>query len=145
MSVAVARLHPNPENATIKELRVAIDAAPDKRSYIRLNAIRSLLMGISRATLCQQFCRTDGMARWWIELFNRGGIGRTHHFDPPKPQTQSQTGARARSAGLDAGKSRGCACSLISVKSGTQKSQARPNNIAFSFGLVLFAGRTEIV
>jgi transposase len=32
------------------------------------------LLGIPRATLCQQFCRTDRMVRLWIELFNRGGI-----------------------------------------------------------------------
>jgi transposase len=67
-------LQPNPENATLDELRVAMDAAPNKRSYVRLNAMRSLLLGIPRATLCQQFCRTDRMLRLWIELFNRGGI-----------------------------------------------------------------------
>ena len=67
-------LHPNPENATLDELRVAMDAAPNKRSYVRLNAIRSLLLGITRATVCQQFCRTDRMMRLWIELFNRGGL-----------------------------------------------------------------------
>jgi transposase len=67
-------LHPNAENATAEELRVAMEAAPNKRSYIRLNAIRSLLLGISRATICQQFARTDRMVRLWIELFNRGGI-----------------------------------------------------------------------
>jgi transposase len=67
-------LHPNPENATLDELRVAMDAAPNKRSYVRLNAMRSLLLGIPRATLCRQFCRTDRMMRLWIELFNRGGI-----------------------------------------------------------------------
>jgi transposase len=67
-------LHPQPENATPEELRVAMEAAPNKRSYIRLNAIRSLLLGISRATVCQQFCRTERMVRLWIELFNRGGI-----------------------------------------------------------------------
>jgi putative transposase len=67
-------LEPNPENATPEELRVAMEAAPNKRSYVRLNAIRSLLLGISRATLCQQFCRTDRMVRLWIECFNRGGI-----------------------------------------------------------------------
>jgi transposase len=67
-------LHPNAENATQEELQVAMEAAPNKRSYVRLNAIRSLLMGIPRATLCQQFCRTDRMVRLWIELFNRGGI-----------------------------------------------------------------------
>ena len=53
---------------------MAMEAAPNKRSYIRLNAIRSLLLGITRATICQQFCRTDRMVRLWIELFNRGGI-----------------------------------------------------------------------
>jgi len=46
-------LHPNPENATLDELHVAMEAAPNKRSYVRLNAIRSLLMGISQSTLCQ--------------------------------------------------------------------------------------------
>ena len=67
-------LHPDGENATLEELRVAMDAAPNKRSYIRLNAIRSLLLGVPRATLCQQFCRTDRMLRLWIEMYNRGGI-----------------------------------------------------------------------
>jgi transposase len=67
-------LKPNPENATPEQLRVAMEAAPNKRSYIRLNAVRSLLLGISRATVCQQFCRTERMVRLWIELFNRGGI-----------------------------------------------------------------------
>ena len=51
-----------------------MEAAPNKRSYIRLAALRSLLLGIARATVCQQFCRTDRMVRLWIELFNRGGI-----------------------------------------------------------------------
>jgi transposase len=51
-----------------------METAPNKRSYIRLNAIRSLLLGMERTTICQQFCRTDRMVRLWIELFNRGGI-----------------------------------------------------------------------
>lgn len=67
-------LEPNAENATPEALKVAMEAAPNKRSYIRLNAIRSLLLGIARTTVCQQFCRTDRMVRLWIELFNRGGI-----------------------------------------------------------------------
>lgn len=53
---------------------MAMEAAPTKRSYIRLAAIRSLLLGVGRDTVCQQFCRTDRMVRLWIELFNRGGI-----------------------------------------------------------------------
>lgn len=51
-----------------------MEAAPNKRSYIRLNAIRSLLLGFPRATVCQLFCRSDRMVRAWIELFNRSGI-----------------------------------------------------------------------
>jgi transposase len=51
-----------------------MDAAPNKRSYIRLAAIRALLMGIGRENVCQMFFRTDRMVRLWIEQFNRGGI-----------------------------------------------------------------------
>lgn len=51
-----------------------MEAAPNKRSYVRLNALRSLLMGIARATVCQQFGRTDRLVRLWIERFHRGGI-----------------------------------------------------------------------
>lgn len=50
-----APVHPNAENATLDELKVAMKAAPNRRSYLRLNAIRSLLLGITRATVCQQF------------------------------------------------------------------------------------------
>lgn len=67
-------LHPNAENATLDKLKVAMDAAPNKRSYIRLNAIRSLLLGIARSIICEQFCRTDRMVRLRIDMFNRGGI-----------------------------------------------------------------------
>jgi transposase len=65
---------PNPENATLEELRVAMEASPTKRGYIRLNAIRLLLTGTPRATVGQIFCRSDRMVRLWIEQFNRGGI-----------------------------------------------------------------------
>lgn len=67
-------LHPNPENATVEELQVAMDAAPNKRSYVRLAAMRSLLLGYHRKDVCLIHARTDRMVRLWIELFNRGGI-----------------------------------------------------------------------
>jgi len=67
-------LYPNPENATLEELRVAMDAAPNKRSYVRLSALRTLLLGHERKTVCAIFDRTDRMIRLWIELFNRGGV-----------------------------------------------------------------------
>ena len=70
----VIEAHPNWENATPEELRVAMEAAPNKRSYIRLAAIRALLLGHERTVVCKLYDRTDRMVRLWIELFNRGGI-----------------------------------------------------------------------
>ena len=69
-----AELQPNPENATPDELRVAMEAAPNKRSYVRLAALRALLLGYSRAQVCELHDRTDRMVRLWVECFNRGGI-----------------------------------------------------------------------
>ena len=65
---------PNAENATLEELRVAMEAAPNRRSYIRLAVIRSLLMGLERSVVAEQFCRTDRVVRLWIAMFNIGGI-----------------------------------------------------------------------
>jgi transposase len=67
-------VQPNPENATPDELRVAMEASPTKRGYVRLQAMRALLLGYSRAQVCQLTGRSDRMVRLWIELFNRGGI-----------------------------------------------------------------------
>ena len=53
---------------------MAMEAAPNRRSYIRLAVIRSLLMGLERSVVAQQFCRTDRGVRLWIEMFNVGGI-----------------------------------------------------------------------
>lgn len=67
-------LEPNAENATTEELRVAMEASPTKRGYIRLAAIHSLLTGVSRETVCKIFFRSDRMVRLWIQRFNGGGI-----------------------------------------------------------------------
>jgi transposase len=80
-------LHPNPENATLDELSVAMEAAPTKRSYIRLAAIRALLKGYERRHVCDLFDRSDRMVRLWIELFNRAGIdGLTTKTRPGRPR-----------------------------------------------------------
>jgi len=67
-------IEPNGENATVEEIEAAMEAAPNKRSYIRLGAMRLLLKGTSRAAVCGIYNRTDRMMRLWIEMFNRGGI-----------------------------------------------------------------------
>ncbi len=51
-----------------------MEAAPTKRSYIRLAVIRALLLGFSRPQVCELFHRSDRWVRLWIECFNRGGI-----------------------------------------------------------------------
>jgi hypothetical protein len=51
-----------------------MEAAPNKRSYVRLAAMRALLKGYERREVCDLYDRTDRLVRLWIELFNRGGI-----------------------------------------------------------------------
>lgn len=67
-------IKPNAENATLEELQVAMEASPTKRGFIRLAVMRSLLLGVERSLLCQQFCCTDRVVRLWITVYNRGGI-----------------------------------------------------------------------
>lgn len=67
-------LHPNAENASEAELLAAMEAAPNKRSYIRLAAVRALLHGLPRQQVCLLYHRSDRMVRLWITNFNSGGI-----------------------------------------------------------------------
>lgn len=67
-------VEPNAENATEAELLVAMEAAPNKRSYRRLAAIRALCKGYSREQVGELFGRGERMVRLWILLFNAGGM-----------------------------------------------------------------------
>ena len=51
------------DNATLEQLQAAMEAAPNKRSYIRLAAMRCLLRGLSRQDVSGTFCRSDRMVR----------------------------------------------------------------------------------
>jgi transposase len=51
-----------------------MEAAPNKRSYRRLAAMRALLRGWPRAEVAQVFGRSERMVRLWILAFNSGGI-----------------------------------------------------------------------
>ena len=74
MGLRHREVEPNAENATLEEMRVAMEASPNRRSYIRRAVMRSLLMGLERGIVAQQFCRSDRVVRLWIALFNLGGI-----------------------------------------------------------------------
>jgi len=67
-------IEPNAENATLEELKVAMEASPTRRGFIRLAVIRSLVLGVKRSTVCEQFCRSDRVVRLWIHIYNEGGI-----------------------------------------------------------------------
>lgn len=65
---------PCEENATLDELMLAMEGAPNRRSFVRITVVRSLLMGVDRQTLCSMFGRSDRMIRMWVALYNRGGV-----------------------------------------------------------------------
>ena len=47
-----------------------MEAAANKRSYIRLGAIRLLLKAMNRTDVCMSYNRSDRIVRLWIEMFN---------------------------------------------------------------------------
>lgn len=51
-----------------------MEAAPNKRSFRRLAAIRALLLGFERAQVAKLFARSERMVRLWVLMFNEGGI-----------------------------------------------------------------------
>jgi transposase len=67
-------LEPNAENASEAELLAAMEAAPNKRSYRRLAAVRALCKGFTRLEVAELFGCSERMVRLWVVMFNRGGI-----------------------------------------------------------------------
>jgi len=68
------RIEPEGDNCTKNELEAAMEATPSKTAYVRLQVIRSLLLGISRENVVAQFCVSDRRVRDWIHRFNESGI-----------------------------------------------------------------------
>jgi len=62
------------DNATLEQLQAAMEAAPNKRSYVRQAAMRCLLRGMNRQDVCETFCRSERMVRLWIIKYNHGDI-----------------------------------------------------------------------
>ena len=87
-------VEPNAENAPDEELLVAMEAAPNKRSYRRLAALRALPKGYTRDQVSDLVGRCEPMVRLWIEMFNAGGIDRLHQ-DARRPSAQSEARAAA--------------------------------------------------
>ena len=62
------------ENDTEEELRVAMEAAPNRRSYVRVAVIRAIYLGLDRESVCRLYNRSDRTVCPWINRFNEGGI-----------------------------------------------------------------------
>jgi transposase len=67
-------LEPNPDNGSLEEFDSAIKCARKEKEYVRLRAIRSLLLGIDRETVSLIFNVSDRSIQFWIHRFNESGI-----------------------------------------------------------------------
>lgn len=66
-------LIPNPENATIEELK-QVSRVGSSETATRCTAIQMLLAGADRELVCKALLITDRALRKWINLFNQSGI-----------------------------------------------------------------------
>jgi transposase len=64
---------PNPENATLQELKIAGKVGTFETN-VRCNAIQMLIVGISREQICGALQITERSLRSWIGLFNAYGV-----------------------------------------------------------------------
>ena len=65
---------PNAENCTLAELDTAAQAAPSKRSHVRMIAIKALLLGISHDQVAAIYSISRRTLSRWINRFNDRGI-----------------------------------------------------------------------
>ena len=65
---------PNAENCSLEELETAGRAAPTNRSFVRLMAIRALLLGIAREQVAALSLVTLRTLLNWVKKFNEQGI-----------------------------------------------------------------------
>ena len=66
-------LIPNPENATIEELKY-VSRVGSNETALRCTALQMLLAGASRDLVCSALVVTNRALRKWINRFNRCGV-----------------------------------------------------------------------
>lgn len=65
---------PNPENGTCAQVETAMKATSEKRHFIRLQAIRLLLLKQKPSDVANTVMRTERTIRNWISFWNYGGL-----------------------------------------------------------------------
>jgi len=71
--MARPRIHPNPENGTLEELKETSRVGSNETS-LRCTAMQFLLTGVPRENVCQALLVTDRALRKWIKAFNDKGV-----------------------------------------------------------------------
>lgn len=72
--MARRRLQPNGENCSLAELEIAVSCAPSRQSHIRLQAIRSLLLGVVPDIVAELALVEPRTLVEWVRKFNAAGI-----------------------------------------------------------------------
>ena len=79
---------PNAENCTLEELETAANATPSRRSYVRMMAIKAMILGVSHEQVAELFAVNRDTVSRWVRCFNQRGIDglieRPHRGRPPK-------------------------------------------------------------
>jgi transposase len=65
---------PNAQNCSLAELETAAGATPNRASYDRLTAIRSILLGVEHAVAARLVMVSSRTLSGWIRRFNASGI-----------------------------------------------------------------------
>ncbi len=76
LSVGMCRQRnmPNPENCALAELETAAKASSVQRSYVRLMAIKALIMGLPHKQVAALFGVNEDSVSRWVRRFNQRGI-----------------------------------------------------------------------
>lgn len=101
---------PNAENCTSRELETAMRATPKQRSFIRMQAIRALIVGFDHHSVATLFQVHRDTITHWIRRFNEGGIdglierprsGRPRKISPEQSEQYRQLVEQPQRAGVD--------------------------------------------
>jgi transposase len=100
---------PNPENCSLAELETAMKATPHQRSFVRLQALRALLLGFDHDSVAKLYNVTRDTIVHWIGRFNHRGIdglierpraGRPRKIDPGKNRQFGELVEQPERAGM---------------------------------------------
>ena len=85
---------PNAENCSLAELETAMKCSPRQPGFIRMQAIRALILGFTHQQAADLFQRTRDTISIWVRRFNESGIDGL--IDKPRSGRARTRSRRAR-------------------------------------------------